>query len=113
MEQANNNLLSELERKEQMITTYELDIHTLREKKLEQENAMNKLFADAREDIENELIPGLAKEIANIQEELRFEQSTTTKLKTQYQRMYELLCSAATTNLHQTFNSIYSKDVRA
>lgn len=48
-----------------------------------------------------------------MQEELRFEQSTTTKLKTQYQRMYELLCSAATKNLHQTFNSIYSKDIRA
>jgi hypothetical protein len=96
-----------------MITTYELDIQTLKDKKIGQENAMNRLFNDAREDIDNELIPGLAKEINEIQEELRFEQSTTTKLKTQYQRLYELLCSAATKNLHQTFNSIYSKEVRS
>lgn len=33
---------------------------------------MNKLFNSAREDMENELIPGLAKEITEIQEELRF-----------------------------------------
>ncbi len=105
--------MAELDRKEQMITTYELDIHSLREKKLAQEATMAKLFSEAREDIENELIPGLAKEITDVQEELRFEQSNTTKLKTQYQRMYELLCSAATKNLHQTFNSIYSKDIRA
>lgn len=95
-----------------MITTYELDIQTLKDKKLSQEQSMSKLFNDAREDMENELIPGLGKEITEIQEELRFEQTTTNRLKTQYQRLYELLCSAATTNLHQTFNTVYSKEIR-
>lgn len=45
MEEANNNLMAELDRKEQMITTYELDIHSLRDKKLAQENTMSTLFA--------------------------------------------------------------------
>jgi hypothetical protein len=45
MEEANNNLMAELDRKDQMITTYELDIHSLRDKKLAQENTMAKLFS--------------------------------------------------------------------
>lgn len=36
-----------------MITTYELDIQTLKDKKLSQEQSMTKLFSEAREDIEN------------------------------------------------------------
>ena len=51
MEEANNNLMAELDRKDQMITTYELDIHSLRDKKMAQENTMAKLFSKAREDI--------------------------------------------------------------
>lgn len=69
---------------------------------------MNQLFNQAREDADHEMIPGLTKEILNVQEELRFEQTTTNKLKNQYQRLYELLCSAATKNLHQTFNTVYT-----
>jgi hypothetical protein len=45
MEEANNNLMVELDRKDQMITTYELDIHSLREKKLAQETTMGRLFS--------------------------------------------------------------------
>ena len=72
---------------------------------------MNEQFKKARESGDEELIPGIAREITAIQEDLRLEQSTTTRLKTQYQRLYELLCSATTKNLHQTFGSVYTQDI--
>jgi hypothetical protein len=79
----------------------------LKDKKKVQEAMMNDELNKARQ-IDKDLIPGLAREIAGVQDDLRIEQSNTTRLKTQYQRLYELLCSAATKNLHQTFGTVYS-----
>jgi hypothetical protein len=106
MEEANSNLFNELNRKESMITKYENDIQELKDKKKIQESMMNEEFERLRQN-DGELIPGLAREISSVQEELRLEMATTTRLKTQYQRLYELLCSASITNLHQTFGSVY------
>lgn len=41
MEEANNNLFNELNRKESMITKYENDIQELKDKKKIQESIMN------------------------------------------------------------------------
>lgn len=104
MEVANDNLLRELERKEAMIEKYELDKHGLSERKGKQEVEMGKLFAQHRNRSED-VMGGLEGEISKVQEELRFEQGKTSKLKGQYQRLYELLCSSASKNIHQTFNN--------
>ena len=68
---------------------------------------MGEMFKRAREDGDVELIPGLQREISALQEDLRIELSTTTRLKAQYQRLYEMLCSSTTTNIHNTFNSLH------
>ena len=109
MEEANGNLLEELSRKEAMISKYEEDIQALKDRKLEMEYEMGDMFKRAREEGDVELIPGLPREISTLQEDLRIEMSTTTRLKTQYQRLYELLCSSTTKNIHETFNTLHQK----
>ena len=95
-----------------MISKYECDIHELRERKQRQEAAMIKLFTKAKEGAHEDIILGLTREITRVQDELRLELSSTNRLKTQYQRLYELLCSATIKNLHQSFSSVYSQEIR-
>lgn len=73
---------------------------------------MLELFKKAKEGFDEDIIMGLTRDIARVHDELRMELSTTTRLKTQYQRLYELLCSATTKNLHQSFSSVYSAEIR-
>lgn len=92
-----------------MIDKYDSDIQELKDKKKIQEAMMAEEFKHARENAEEDLIMGLSQEISSIQDQLRLEQSTTTRLKTQYQRLYELLCSATSKDLHQTFGTVYTE----
>lgn len=110
MEGANSNLMKELERKESMIEKYEIDIHTLKGKKKEHDEELMLFIEELRGHHEgNVLVDGLHEEISKAQEELRFEQSKNNKLKAQYQKLYELLCSATGKNIHQTFNEVLSQ----
>ena len=43
-------------------------------------------------------------QISKVQEELRHESSVNNKLRTQYQKLYEIICSTASRNIHETFN---------
>ena len=43
-------------------------------------------------------------QIIHVQEEIRTESSVNNRLKTQYQKLYEILCSTVSRNIHETFN---------
>ena len=58
----------------------------------------------AREDeIEEEMEKDIESQISHIQELIRIESSANNKLKTQYQKFYEILCSTVSRNVHETF----------
>ena len=59
MELTNDNLVNENERKEQMINTYEVDIHELKEKKKEQENQLEFLNKKLLDNERDEMLPSL------------------------------------------------------
>ena len=109
MEGANENLMKELERKESMIERYELDIYGLREKKKEVEDQIGIMIKESKETEERiSMLEGIEEETNRTQEEVRFYQSTNTKLKNQYQKLYEVLCSATSKHIHNTFNEVVS-----
>ena len=72
---------------------------------------MNDEFSKAREEDDSEIIPGLSREIVSVQDDLRVEQSSCSRLKSQYHRLYELLCSSTTKNIHQAFGTVYSSEI--
>ena len=43
---------------------------------------------------------GIEDEIQKVQEVIREESSITNRLKSQYQKLYEILCSTASRNIH-------------
>lgn len=47
---------------------------------------------------------GIEDQIAKVQDDIRAESSVNNKLKTQYQKLYELLCSNISRNVLETFN---------
>ena len=104
MEAANENLMSELQRKEELISKYELDIYELRNIKETTDNELASILQDAREQQEDKIFGTLSDVILKTQEDIRFEQSNNTKLKNQYQKLYELLCSATSKHIHTTFS---------
>ena len=105
MEIANENLMKELNRKDSMINRYELDIHELKENSKLQEAEFHEMTSKALEnDREIEFLPELYDDILKMQEDIRNVHSENTKLKHQYQKLYELLCSSTSKNIREVFN---------
>lgn len=53
--------------------------------------------------MEQEMEKDIEAQIAHVQELLRTETSANNKLRAQYQRFYEILCSTVSRNVHETF----------
>jgi hypothetical protein len=68
MEAANDNLMSEAERKDRMIEKYELDIYSLKEKKSHQEQSLSLLMDGARDQEHSEMDQGIKEEAVRVQE---------------------------------------------
>lgn len=62
------------------------------------------MLENARERDHSSLSKSLTEIINKLNEEIRGEQSKAGRLKNAYQKLYELLCSATSKNIHQTFN---------
>lgn len=104
METANQNLLRELERKEEMITKYESDIYDLKSKKEQVESSLADKMNAARNRDSSTLSKSLNQIFTQIHEDIRTEQGKGSKLKNAYQKLFELLSSAISKDIHQTFN---------
>ena len=88
-----------------MIEKYEIDIFSLKERKDQQESTLSTMMRAAREDqMEEEMQRDIESQILHVQEQIRTESSVNNRLKTQYQKLYEILCSTVSRNIHETFN---------
>ena len=53
---------------------------------------------------EGEFLPEIQEDINRVMEMIRKENASNAKLKHQYQKLYELLCSATSKNIRMVFN---------
>jgi hypothetical protein len=83
-----------------MIEKFEVDIYTLKERKDQQESSLASMMKAAREDeMVEEMEKDIESQISHIQEVIRNETSVNNKLKGQYQKFYEILCSTVSRNV--------------
>lgn len=87
-----------------MISRYESDIEQLKQKKEEVESDINQLMNTARDRDSSKLSKSLADIFSKLQQDIRQEQGKGARLKNAYQKLYELLCSAVSKDIHQVFN---------